>query len=74
MVFTRKRNSILPAKDLYIGNMQTLVKSHHYKHFGINLSSDLSWTHHIQLVCKKAKKLVVMLTGIFPLLLARLSC
>lgn len=61
MVFTRKRNPILPAKDLYIGNAQTLVQNHHYKYLGINLSPDLSWTHHILFLCKKARKLVGML-------------
>ena len=49
---------VLPAKDLYIGNLQTLVNNHHYKYLGINLSSDLSSG---SFVCKKAKKLVEML-------------
>ena len=43
MVFTRKRNAILPAKDVYIGNKHSLVKTNHYKYLGINISSDLSW-------------------------------
>ena len=75
MVFTRKCISVLPAKDLYIGNIQTLVKNHHYKYLRINLSSDLSWTCHVQLVSKKVKKLVGMLHQNFSTFaIARLSC
>ena len=65
MVFTRKCNAILPAKDLYIGNTQTLVKNHHYKYLEINLSPDLSWSLHIQLIYKKARKLVGMFSWNF---------
>ena len=61
MVFTRKHNAILLAKDLYIGNKQVPAKTNHYKYLGINLSSDLSWLFHIQLICKEARKLVGMI-------------
>ena len=57
MVFTRKHKVVLPAKDLYIGNIQTLAKNHHHKYLGTDLSSELSWTHPVQLICKKVKKL-----------------
>ena len=62
MVFTRKLNSALPAKDLYIGNTQTLVKNHYHKYLGIDLSSDLSWAHHVQLLNCHAKAIQVFNT------------
>ena len=38
-----------------------LVKTDHYKYLGLNLSPDLSWSHHIDLICTKTRKLVGML-------------
>ena len=61
MIFTRKHQPTLPNTDLYMNNHHTLVKTDHYKHLGFNLSSDLSWSHHIDLICTKTRKLVGML-------------
>ena len=51
----------LPATDLYVGDTHALARVDHYRYFGLNFSTDLSWSHHIGLVCKKTRKLLRML-------------
>ena len=51
----------LPATDLYVGDTHALARVDHYKYLGLNFSTDLSWSHHIGLVCKKTRKLLGML-------------
>ena len=50
-----------PAIDLYVGDHKPLSKVSNFKYLGLNISQDLSWSHHIESVCKKARKLIGML-------------
>ena len=61
MIFTRKHQPTFPTSDLYVNDHHALVKTDHYKYLGLNLSTDLSWSHHIDLICTKTRKLVGML-------------
>ena len=61
MIFTRKHQPTLLTSDLYVNDHHALVKTDHYKYLGLNLSRDLSWSHHIDLICTKTRKLVSML-------------
>ena len=61
MIFTRKHQPTFPTSDLYVNDHHALVKTDHYKYLGLNLSPDLSWSHHIDLICTKTRKLVGML-------------
>ena len=55
MLLSRKRISAPPA--LYL-NTQSMEVVRSYKYLGVIVSSDLSWSSHIQLVCMKAKKIL----------------
>ena len=55
MLLSRKRISAPPA--LYL-NTQPMEVVQSYKYLGVVVSSDLSWSSHIQLVCMKAKKIL----------------
>ena len=61
MLFSRKHQLTLPDTDLYVGDTHALARVDHYKYLGLNFSTDLSWSHHIGLVCKKTRKLLGML-------------
>ena len=61
MIFTRKHQPTFPTSDLYVNDHHALVKTDHYKYLGLNLSPDLSWSHYIDLICTKTRKLVSML-------------
>ena len=61
MLFSRKHQMTLPATDLYVDDTHALARVDHYKYLGLNFSTDLSWSHHIGLVCKKTRKLLGML-------------
>ena len=61
MLFSRKHQMTLPAADLYVGDTHALARIDHYKYLGLNFSTDLSWSHHIGLVCKKTRRLLGML-------------
>ena len=61
MLFSRKHQQTLPDTDLYVGNTHVLARVDHYKYLGLNFSTDLSWSHHVGLICKKTRKLVGML-------------
>ena len=57
MHITRKTNCNQPASHLTLYR-QPLEKVNTYKYLGLLLSSDLSWTQHINNICTKAKKLL----------------
>ena len=54
MLVSRRRNTNNP--QMYLNNHQ-LENVQCYKYLGLLLSSDLSWSHHIQSTCTKARKL-----------------
>ena len=61
MLFSRKSHPTVPATNLYTGDCQPLTRVSHYKYLGLNFSEDLSWSHHIQIQCKKSRKLIGIL-------------
>ena len=61
MLFSRKRQPTLPANELFVGDSHALAQVSHYKYLGIHFSSDLSWSYHIDQICKRTRKLVGML-------------
>ena len=60
MPFSRKCRQTLPDTNLYVGDSHALAKVDHYKYLGLNFYSDLSWCHHVGLICKKTRKLIGM--------------
>jgi len=46
--------------DLFLDNV-SLERVQYFKYLGILLAADLSWTHHIEAVCTKARKLLGLL-------------
>ena len=61
MFFSRKHHQTLPDTNLYVGDSYALAKIDHYKYLGLNFSTDLSWSHHVGVICKKTRKLIGML-------------
>ena len=41
--------------------MSEIVRTYSYKYLGITITSNLSWSQHIHVICSKAKKLLVLL-------------
>ena len=60
MVISRKR--AISSVTLTLGE-STLEQVNTFKYLGIILSSNLSWTHHIEHTAAKAKKLISLLSG-----------
>ena len=58
LFISRKRNSSSPIMTLN-NNAMELVRQ--YKCLGVITSSDLSWSHHIQALCSKTRKLLGLL-------------
>ena len=59
MLFSRKRKKS-PEHSLYLdGTCLNNVKSH--KHLGLELSSDLSWSLHIETICSKSRQRLALL-------------
>ena len=46
--------------DLFLDNV-SLERVQYFKYLGILLAADLSWTHHIEAICSKARKLLGLL-------------
>ena len=61
IVFSRKQRSAVPDIPLYVGDSHQLAKEDHIKYLGVTFTSDLTWFHHINSVCKKTRKLIGML-------------
>ena len=57
MTISRKRNRHTPAPPLSL-NGSTLEDVPMFKYLGILITSDLSWSQHIQDMCSKARKLI----------------
>ena len=64
MHITRKTKCSQPASHLTLYG-QPLEEFNTYKYLGLLLSSDLSWTQHINNVCTKAKKLFGLIYSCF---------
>ena len=59
MLFSRKRKKS-PEHSLYLdGTCLNNAKSH--KHLGLELSSDLSWSLHIETICSKSRQRLALL-------------
>ena len=59
MLLSRKRKKS-PEHSLYLdGTCLNNVKSH--KHLGLELSSDLSWSLHIETICSKSRQRLALL-------------
>ena len=61
IVFSRKQHSAVPDIPLYVGDSHQLAKEDHIKYLGVTFTSDLTWFHHINSVCKKTRRLIGML-------------
>ena len=61
MVFCRRHHPTLPNAPLYVGDSQALNKRDHFKYLGVNFSTDLAWSYHINTICKKTRKLIGLL-------------
>ena len=60
MVISRKRNSVKPHAQFTL-NSSPLEQVETFKYLGLLLSSDLSWSSHIDFICAKARKLIGLL-------------
>ena len=60
MLISRKRSHYVPTTPLSL-NGCILEKVPSFKYLGIMISSDLSWSEHIQRACGKARKIIGLL-------------
>ena len=60
MVFSRRHSRAIKFPSLCLGSTP-LELVHSYKYLGVTLTSDLSWSEHIQSICVKSKKLIGLL-------------
>ena len=60
MIYTRKRYPTLPTVPLVVNN-HTLAKVDNFKYLGVNLSTKLSWSEHVNCITTKARRLVGLL-------------
>ena len=60
MIFTRKRYPTLPTTTLVVNNL-ALAKVDSFKYLGVNLSTNLSWSEHVNCIAMKTRRLVGLL-------------
>ena len=60
MLISRKRNQIHPPSPILL-NGTPLDRVEVFKYLGIHISSDLSWSHHIQTLCSKTRRMLGLL-------------
>ena len=63
MTISRKRKSDYHTQFLL--NSTPLEQVETFKYFGVLISSDLSWSTHIESICTKARKVIGLLYGQF---------
>ena len=71
MVITRKRSNSLTPPPLSLGP-SIIERTYSYKYLGVTISSNLSWSEHIHVICTKAKRLLGFFTDTFTLMLTLL--
>ena len=57
MLISRKRSNTLSPPTFTLG-MSHIETTHVYKYLGISITSNLSWSQHISLICTKAMRLL----------------
>jgi len=60
MHISRKKSPVLPTTPITL-NGTVLETVNTFKYLGLLISSDLSWTPHIQNICSKARKIFGLL-------------
>ena len=60
MVVSRKRMPTTPASPVLLNSIP-LERVELFKHLGLVISSDLSWSNHITSICAKAKRILGLL-------------
>ena len=57
MFISRKRNSVLCLKPLQLNGV-VLDSVQSFKYLGVMLTSDMSWSAHVSMVCSRARKIL----------------
>ena len=60
MIFTRKIYPTLPTTPLVVNNL-ALAKVDSFKYLGVNVSTNLSWSEHVDCITTKTRRLVGLL-------------
>ena len=60
MVITRKKANSLVPPIITLGS-SVIERTYSYKYLGVTISSDLSWSEHIHIICTKARKTIGLL-------------
>ena len=60
MIVTRKRTNYIQSVQFYL-NEFILEQVKSFKYLGVLISSDMSWSPHIDSICSKGRKLVGLL-------------
>ena len=61
MIVTRKSQSFISSLPSLHFNNQPIELVSSYKYLGIILTSNISWSSHIQATCSKARRLIGMI-------------
>ena len=57
MLISRKQSNTLSPPTFTLG-MSHIERTHVYKYLGISITSNLSWSQHISLICTRAMRLL----------------